>query len=239
MKHILIIASLFILLSGIAQQTTALKQRNNAPVFKKLNKGVNMDTSLPSCGVWSKVQHDAAHFKAAKNAGFESVRVFMPFRAGIEETEQQIVDALSNDLAIVICMWGNSHWAENDISMGVEQIAKKWGDLAKVWKNYPNNLVFEILNEPKGIGYVYEDSYADAMKLYNAAAQAIRNEDPDRPILIGAPRSNDPEYLKHFVTEEHLTYTFDNGKGFYDDTNAGVAIHFYNPRHEDRINFAM
>ena len=237
-KVIIVILLCAPLLTG-CEESSKLKQRANAPVFKKLNKGVNVDTSLPSTGVWSKLQHDAAHFESVAKAGFESVRIFMPYRAGIEEVEQQIKDALANDLAIVICMWGDGSWAQNDIEIGAAQIAEKWVALAKAWKAYPSDLVFEILNEPKGIGYKDEETYVDVMKLYNAAAQAIRDEDPDRPILIGSPRSNDPEYLENYVTKEHLTYTFDGGKGFYEDTNAGVAIHFYNPRHEDGINFAM
>ena len=140
-------------------------QRANAPVFKKLHKGINIDTSLPSAGVWPKVQHDVAQFQAAANAGFTSVRVFMPFRSGTEETEQQIVDALANDLAIVICMWGNSAWAKNNIEVGAEQIAKKWGELARAWKKYPGDLVFEILNEPKGIGYKEEERYEEVMQV--------------------------------------------------------------------------
>ncbi len=224
---------------GVKAQTQSLKQRANSSVFRKLSTGINIDTSLPSSGVWPKVAYDVAQFQAAANAGFKSVRVFMPFRADIEEIEGQIIDALSNDLAIVLCMWGKSSWAKKDIEFGAEQIAKRWGELARVWKKYPSDLVFEILNEPKGIGYKREDRYDEVMKLYNAAVQAIRNEDPTRPILIGSPRSNDPEYLDPYVTEKYLTYTFDGGKGFYDDTHTGVAIHFYSPKHEDGINFAM
>lgn len=74
------------------------KARVNAPVFEKLHKGVNMDTCLPDKGVWPKIQHDAAQFQAAADAGFESVRVFMPSGADHKSTEQQIKDALSNDL---------------------------------------------------------------------------------------------------------------------------------------------
>ena len=216
-----------------------LQQRTNALVFKKLNNGVNIDTSLPSSGVWPKLQHEAAHFKAAADAGFTSVRVFMPFGASIEETERQIVDALTNNLAIVICMWGRGSWYQSPIESATEQIAARWAELAKYWKKYPKDLVFEILNEPAGIGFKEERRYGEVMQLYNAAVQAIRNEDASRPILIGAPGSNDPEYLDPYVTEEYLTYTFDRDKGFYDDTNAGVAIHFYSPRHEDGFNFAM
>ena len=49
------------------------------------------------------------------------------------------------------------------------------------------------------------------MKLYNAAIAAIREVDADRPILVGCPGYNDAEYLEPWVTEEYLTYSFNNG----------------------------
>ncbi|MCP4856884.1 MAG: glycoside hydrolase family 5 protein [Fuerstiella sp.] len=219
-------------------EQTRKKPRTNAPVFKKLRKGVNMDTARPDSGVWPKIQHDVAHFEAAADAGFESVRVFLPAGADYKSTQQQIKDALSNDLAIVVCMWGSPAWARNT-ELGAKQIADKWRELAEVWKEYPSDLVFEILNEPEGIGFMKANGAPKIMPLYNAAAQAIRDVDPDRPILIGAPGYNDSEFLDPFVTEEYLTYQFDGGKGFYDDANTGVAIHFYSPKHVDGLNFAM
>ena len=102
------------------------KTRINALVFKKLHKGVNIDTSVPQNGVWFKVRHDVAHFRAAADAGFQSVRVFMPYYGDIKSKEAQIVEALGNDLAIVVCMWGLNSWSEKDISVGIEQIAKRW-----------------------------------------------------------------------------------------------------------------
>ena len=57
--------------------------------------------------------YEAALFDAVARAGFTSVRVFMPFGASIEETERQIVDALANSLAIVICMWGHTSWSQS------------------------------------------------------------------------------------------------------------------------------
>ena len=206
-----------------------------AAVFRKLHKGVNLDVSRPSSGAWFKIQYHASQMQAIAEAGFESVRIFMPYFADVRETEQQIIDALDNDLAIVVCMWGLRSWAGN-VALGEQQIAQKWGDLARRWKDYPSDFVIEILNEPRGIGFT---NHANAMRINNAAAQAIRDEDPDRPILIGVPGHNDSEFLDPYVTEEHLTYAFDGGKGFYDDPNTGVAIHFYAPRHEDGLNFAF
>jgi len=230
--------SLCLPLLGLSKEIPVGKQRVNAPVFKKLHKGINMDTTGPADGVWPKIQHDAVQFMAVTNAGFESVRVFLPFRADHKFAEQQIKDALSNDLAIVVCMWGSSSWSQNP-KKGVQEIATRWGQLAVLWKDYPSDLVFEILNEPEGVGFMKARGAPKVMPLYNAAVQAIRDVDPDRPILIGSPGLNDSEFLNPYVTEEYLTYRFDGGKGFYDDINTGVAIHFYTPKHQDGLNFAM
>ena len=212
--------------------------RQNAAVFDKLNKGLNMDTSTPRRGVWPKIQHDESHFEAAADAGFQSVRVFLPFAADREGTEQQIREALKYDLAIVICMWGSRDWVNNP-EQGAREIAQKWGTLARAWKNYPEDVVFEILNEPEGIQFKSASDAAAVMKLYNAAVQAIRDVDEDRPILIGSPGYNDSEVLDPYVTDEYLTYEFGGGTGFYEDGNTGVAIHFYAPKHKDGLNFAM
>ena len=235
---VFLIISICIPLQGISNEKLAGKPRKNASVFNKLYKGINIDTAHRDNGVWPKIQHDVAHFEAAVSVGFDSVRVFLPVHANYKSTEQQIKDALSNNLAIVVCMWGSAEWSRNP-KLGEHQIAEKWEKLAEVWKKYPNDLVFEILNEPKGIGFVKTRVASQVMSLYNAAAQAIRDVDPDRPILIGGPGYNDSEFLDPYVTEKYLTYQFEDGKGFYDDVNAGVAIHFYSPRHKDGLNFAM
>ena len=219
---------------GIAQELI-LKHRNNSNVFRKLHKGVNADISIPTRGVWPKIQYEEGLFKSIREAGFESVRIF---EKGLE-SKDQIEDALKNDLAIVVCLWGNKKWAK-DPKTGAKELAEKWSSLAEAWKDYPSNLVFEILNEPSGIGFdkkKHED-HVEVMSLYNAAVQAIRDIDPDRPILISMGGHNDSEFLDPYVTEEYMTYSFDN-KGFYDDPNIGVAIHFYNPKQIDGINFAF
>jgi len=70
-------------------------------------------------------------------------------------------------------------------------------------------------------------------------SQAIRDEDPTRPVLVGTAGHNDSEFLDPYVTEAYLPYKFDGGKGFYDDANVGAAIHFYSPKQADGLNFAM
>lgn len=197
-----------------------------APVFKKLSNGINQDVALPTSGVWNKVQHHPGHMQAIVEAGFESVRIFMPYGAGIADTERRIRDALDNGLAVVVCMWGLKSWSKGDISKGISQISKKWRQRAQAWENLPNDVVFEILNEPEGIGFTHNQQ-AQVMKLYNAAIAAIREVDPDRPILVSPPGYNDADKLDPWVTEEHLTYKLKGCTGFFDDKNIGVSIHFY------------
>jgi len=232
---VVIIALLCMPLLGVSQEATKLKPRINASVFKKLHKGVNMDTATPFQGVWPKVQHDVKLFEAVADAGFESVRIFSKGKYN----DQQIVDAFANDLAIVICLWGSRQWSK-DQNLAEKQLAGRWREMAEKYKGYSNNLVFEILNEPKGIGFEpNHENNANVMAMYNAAIQAIRDVDSDRPILVGMPGYNDSEFLDPYVTDKFLTYTFGDGKGFYDDPNIGVSIHFYNPKYKDGINFAM
>merc|ERR1712151_25020 len=230
---------------------SAILQRgfgNPAPVskgvFSKLNKGTVLDVSTPATGAWPKIAYDAAQMKAIAEAGFESVRLIIPFPQTLDSVktpqgvQDQINDAFANKLSIVICIWGMGNWAQ-DVTKGATELAERWGQLARLWKDYSSDLVFEIMNEPAGIGFGGDAGNANAMKLYDAAIQAIRNEDPTRPVLIGPPGYNDAEFLQPYVTKEHLKYTFDGGKGFYEDPNVGAAIHFYTPRGENGINWAM
>ena len=152
--------------------------------------------------------------KAIAEAGFESVRLIVPYPLTLDSVknplgiQDQINDAFANKLSIVICIWGLNTWS-TDVSKGKTDIAERWGQLARLWKNYSSDLVFEIMNEPAGIGFQGDAGNANAMMLYDAALQAIRNEDPTRPVLIGPPGYNDAVFLDPYVTKAHLKYTFD------------------------------
>lgn len=210
-----------------------------AVVVEKLKKGVNQDASLAYSGTFQKVQHERAHMEAIKEAGFESVRIFLPYNADYTKFESRIQDALDYDLAVVVCMWGANTWA-GDINTGITQFTTKWEQITQAWKSkFSNDLVFELLNEPEGIGFVNESSYPDVMALYNAAIPAIRAIDGDRPILVGMPGHNDSEYMDPWVTETYLDYVLGDASSFFEDPNIGISIHFYRPNGSDGNNWAF
>ena len=86
----ILIGVIFMPFQVISKQKTELKLRKNAPVLNKLHKGINIDTARVDNGVWPKIQHDAAHFEAAARAGCDSVRVFLPFHADYESTNNRL-----------------------------------------------------------------------------------------------------------------------------------------------------
>ncbi|EOD34853.1 hypothetical protein EMIHUDRAFT_228124 [Emiliania huxleyi CCMP1516] len=219
--------------------------------FLPLHNGINLDVALPDAGVWFKTQYEAAQMQAIAEAGFESVRVFSPFNANLSQVDAQIDDALSAGLSIVVCLWGLNEWAE-DPELGRSQIVERWHSLAARWIKYPNRLVFELLNEPEGIGFAPTHEANEAvMSLYEAALRAIRSQDATRPVLLSSPGYNDPEWLDPYVTDAYLTPSNSTAPDepippssgncmswcdsktrvrFSEDPNVGVAIHFYRPK---------
>lgn len=209
-----------------------------APVFDKLKKGVNQDANMPSSRVWIRIQHHPGHMEAIKAAGFESVRMFMPVGGNINEFQSRIQDALNNNLVVVVCMWGSNNWI-NDIDAGITQFSNRWRTLAQTWIDFPNDVIFEVLNESEGLGFKDASTYPDVMRFYNAAVSVIREVDPDRPIIVSAPGYNDSDKMDPWVSEEHLSYKLSDGKGFFEDPNIAVAIHFYRPNGRSGNNWAM
>lgn len=207
-------------------------------VFQKLKKGVNQDVSMPASGTWEKVQHEPGHMEAINHAGFESVRIFMPFYESIESTEQRIIDAFDYNLTVVICLWGLEAWSSSSIEAVRNQLAARWRELAKAWRHFPAELIFEVLNEPGMLGFDASD-HKEVMSLYNDAVYAIRQVDMERPILIAPPGLNEARLLDPWVSEEYMNYKVNDTLSFKTDKKIGIAIHFYKPNHADGNNFSM
>jgi endoglucanase len=80
-----------------------------------------------------------------------------------------------------------------------------WRQLAHRYKEYPPQLVFEVLNEP------HQNLSGDLWNTYLAeAVTIIRQENPDRYIVVGGENFNNIDGLKHLVLPKtnHLILTF-------------------------------
>ena len=142
--------------------------QNRLPAFEmnaRLGKGINMGNAFeaPSETEWGN-PWDPEYFKIISELGFNHVR--LPVRWEPEERSmatspytinplfleriQQVVDtALRYNLHIVINMHHHEALFENPAAQK-DRFLSQWYQIADHFKDYPDSLLFEVLNEPHG-----------------------------------------------------------------------------------------
>tara|TARA_Y100001978_G_scaffold201330_1_gene219445 strand:+ start:6326 stop:7801 length:1476 start_codon:yes stop_codon:yes gene_type:complete len=188
---------------------------------KSLTLGSSVNTDFTTTEV-NKVAYDKGFYLAFKAAGFDSVRFFIKQGWRPEAYKSAVDDALALDLKVVLVPFSMYCW-------GKEHLIQWWGDVAEYYKNYPAELVFEILNEPKMAGHP-DGEEAVTMQWYGDCIQTIRTSNPTRLLAVGGPHYNGVEFLTKYVTPEYLSYTLKDGTGFADDLNLWGVFHCYHPR---------
>jgi len=207
---------------GFSQDSLAGKNRTDAEtramVLERLRAGVNTDftfTNFPD-----KVLYDPAYFDAVVAAGFRSVRIFCGYALENPAIYEQVIkDAIERDLVIVFLNFGNPY--------GKDAFVKTWREIAEHYKDYPDHLVFEILNEPV-FGPQIKDN-DEVPRWYNAVIPEIRKSNPKRILLLGGPHFNEIEPGVKYLSPEYLTYRLPDGTGFAEDESIFGAFHHYTP----------
>jgi Cellulase (glycosyl hydrolase family 5) len=200
---------------------------------QRIGNGINLDVAHPTGFPKVKIGYDAAQLDAIKAAGFKSIRFFITTADDSETYKPRIDDALHRGLTVVICLWGDGQWAEEP-DEGVAEFAAVWDKIANCFKDYPSDLVFELLNEPAALVVKPESTLGlkdgkTVMAYLNAAIPVIRQTNPQRILAIGGPGFNGAAELRQFVTPEHLTYKLSDGTGFANDANVVGVFHMYHP----------
>jgi endoglucanase len=161
------------------------------------------------------------HFKLIKEAGFDNVRLpIFPFKETIGDKDFtlkpsffKLIDstvnlALSNNLMAIIDLHEHHAMQEDPIGNKARFYAI-WEQLAEHYKNYPNEVLFEICNEPNMKPEIWNEIHSETYKI-------IRKSNPYRTLLIGTIYGNQIEFLKDLVLPEN-------------DRNIIVSIHDYKP----------
>jgi len=190
---------------------------------RRLGRGVNV---LGYDHVWkirSKARMRDKHFRLIKEAGFNNVRIPLhPFRdAGINEKDD-ITDAwfgtldwavgqsLSNGLMAILDF--HEFGAMGQDPMGNKgRFLATWEQMAERYRGYPDDVIFEILNEPN------RELTPELWNRFCGEALAIIREDnPSRTVIIGPGSWNNIDYLDKLELPD-------------DDRNIIVTIHYYSP----------
>jgi len=189
-----------------------------------LGRGINLGNALeaPAEGAWG-VHLEAEYFRLISEAGFNSVRIPIRWSAHAETDSPYTIDgdflarvdwaiqhSLDTGLAVVI----NIHHYEEIMSKPEEhkpRFLSLWSQIATHYMDYPDGLIFEILNEPHDVltAGKWNDFLAEAITL-------IRETNPYRTLMVGTAEWGGIGALPALQIPEG-------------DHNIIVTFHYYNP----------
>lgn len=193
-------------------------------INKLIGRGVNLGNALeaPKEGDWG-VTLEEEYFQKIKDAGFNSIRlpVRWPIHALNEppytidpnffnRVDWAVKNAISRELVLIFNMH-NYYELLSDPNNHKERFLAIWKQIAEHYKDYPETLLFEPLNEP-----------ADKLGLneWNALLKetlaVVRQSNPNRIVVIGPGNYNEVYKLKNLDLPK-------------DDRNIIVTFHYYQP----------
>lgn len=206
--------------------TSSVSQHSNAyEINQQLGRGINMGNTFeaPSEDAWGN-PWKPEYFEIMAELGFRHVR--LPVRWEPEERSMSeapytisadflerikaVVDkALAEGLMIII----NMHHHEAlyaDPAAEKERFLAQWSQIATYFKDYPEGLLFEVLNEPHGAltPQLWNTFFAEALAV-------IRQTNPDRTVLMGLANYGGLAGLPDLQLP--------------DDDNLILTVHYYNP----------
>jgi endoglucanase len=191
---------------------------------KKLGRGMNLGNALeaPNEGEWG-VTLKAEYFKTIKDAGFASVRLPVRWSAHAkaeapytidakfaERVDWAIDQALASKLAIIVNV---HHYDEMfvDPDKHLPRLIGLWEQIATRYKDRPDSVFFELLNEPNG-----KLTEAKWNAAFPQVLAVVRKTNPTRPVLIGPGQWNAIRVLDKLELPK-------------DDRNLILTVHCYDP----------
>lgn len=219
-KHLLSVGLLIVYAGAMAQVRQQAFDMN-----KRLGRGVNMGNAFeaPTETAWGN-PWEPSYFRMISELGFSHVRVPIRWETTERSMEsspytinprfmdriREVVDsALRYKLHIIINMHHHDALFE-DPAAQKERFLSQWHQISDQFKDYPDSLLFEILNEPHGnlTPPMWNDYLTDALA-------EIRQTNPSRIVLIGVAEYGGPRGLSELVlpVDEHIILT----------------VHYYNP----------
>jgi endoglucanase len=192
---------------------------------QKLGRGMNMGNifEAPSEGEWGNPFRND-YFQKIKEIGFDHVRI--PIRWDTPARTQmtapytinstfftrikEVVDlALEQDLLVIINMHHHDALFQNP-AQNKDRFLAQWMQIAEFFKDYPEELLFEVMNEP------HDQLTPELWNQYFAEALVeIRKTNPTRAVLMGTALFGGVGGIFHLDPP--------------DDNNVIATVHFYSP----------
>lgn len=206
----------------LPQPTITLEVPMGVDAFElnaRIGRGVNLGNALeaPNEGDWGVVLQEE-YFDLIKNAEFNSVRIPVRWSAHALEGAPFTIDpaffdrvdwavnhALQRGLVVIL----NVHHYEEIMQNPVEQADRflgLWRQIAEHYRDYPDELLFEPLNEPNGALNSFQWN-----RLIARTIEVIRESNPVRTLVIGPVEWNSVFRLFELqlpAEDRHIIVTF-------------------------------
>jgi endoglucanase len=190
---------------------------------ERLGRGVNIIGYDPLWKSRSRARMQGKHFELIKEAGFNNVRIPLhPFRdAGIDEKNEitetwfealdwAVEQSLFNGLMTILDFHEFGTMGQDPMSHR-ERFLATWEQMGDRYSDYPDEVIFEILNEPN------KELTPELWNQFHSEALAIiRETNPTRAVIIGPGHWNNIGYLEQLELPEN-------------DRNIIATVHYYSP----------
>ncbi len=214
-----------LLLIAATFSLTAQTREKAFEINEKLGRGINYGNMFeaPSENEWGN-PWKPEYAGVIAGLGFNHVRIpirwepaersssvppYNIYSTFLNRIKQVVDSALNNGLYAIINM--HHHEALYDDPAGQkDRFLSMWGQISEFFKDYPDSLLFEILNEPHG--NLTADKWNE---LIPEVLDTIRINNPDRIVMIGMPEYGGLGGLPSLEIP--------------DDENIILTVHYYNP----------
>jgi endoglucanase len=190
---------------------------------KRLGRGVNIIGYDPLWKNPVKARFKDRHLALIREAGFQTVRINLHAlqlekgsqgyrlpEAWLKTLDWAVKGALAAGLNVILDLHNYNDVAKDPAAFKARLMAF-WKQVGERYKDAPNALLFEILNEPNGKldGPLWNAWLAEALAV-------IRATNPSRTVVVGPPMWNGFRSLDQLVLPET-------------DRNLIVTVHYYEP----------
>jgi endoglucanase len=209
------------LASAVGTQPSAFVAIDPWEQIKAMRRGVNIIGYDPMWHDFEKARFKERHFQRIHDGGFQTVRINLQAFSHMDSANRlapawfktldwAVKTALENGLSVILDEHDFNICGSNAEACRPRLMAF-WEEVAEHYKDAPNGVTFEILNEP--------NSQVTA-QIWNAwireALAIIRKSNPARNIIIGPASWNNIHYLDRLELPD-------------DDRNIVVTVHYYLP----------
>lgn len=218
-KNIIIILVAIIILMTISTAVWIVNNKDNRSFKRCMNIGNALES--PKDIPWD-VEMKVEYFDVIKKAGFDSVRIPVRFSDYAKNNPSYMLDedfmekldgyinyALNDELVVILDF---HHFEEimDEPQKYEECFLSIWSQLGERYKNYPPELIFELLNEPKNnLNGELWNSYI------REGVEVIRQTNKNRKIIIGPDNYYSVDRLNDLYVPK--------------DKNIIVSFHYYEP----------